>query len=301
MIDGINLRQNVTNSLYLFQMDQIEQISVIKATGERVPYSREKLLRALIMAGAGEEQSENIARVIEPKLYDGIPSSKIHQFVYTFLKKARSHRTAGRYKLKRAIFELGPSGYPFEKFVGKLFESFGYRVEVDVIIHGKCVQHEVDVVAKKDDEVIIIEAKFRGDYRGKTTVRVPLYIQSRFNDIKAKWEDDDKYKNKKIKGYVATNARFTVDAIKYAECVGLGLISWDYPQSGSLKYFIDKSGLYPLTSLRSLRKADQKLFLEKGFVLCQELFQQQDLMRDFGFTQQKISKVLKEADLLIRS
>jgi len=282
-------------------MNLIEPINIIKATGEQVPYSRDKLLKALIMAGASQEQSEGIAEHIELKLYDGIPSSKIYQFAYSSLKSKRSHRVAGRYRLKRAIFDLGPSGYPFEIFVGKLFESFGYQVEVGVIIHGKCVQHEVDVVAKKDDEVVIVEAKFRGDYRGKTTVRVPLYIQSRFNDIKAKWENDDKYKNKKIKGYVATNARFTLDAIKYAECVGLGLISWDYPQSGSLKYFIDKSGLYPLTSLHSLKKSDKKSFLEKGFVLCQELFQQQDLMRDLGFTQQKISKVLKEADLLIRS
>jgi hypothetical protein len=132
-------------------------------------------------------------------------------------------------------------------------------------------------------------------------VQVPLYIHSRFNDIREKWKTEEKYKNRKIRGFVTTNARFTIDAIKYAECVGLGLISWDYPQSGSLKYFIDQSGLHPLTSLHSLRKTDQKQFLQKGVVLCRELFQQQDFMHDLGFSPQKISKVLKEADLLIRS
>ena len=282
-------------------MTQTEQIHLTKATGEKVIFSRQKLIQALANAGANDVQQQTIANQIEASLYDGIPSSKIHQLVYSYLKKGKSHREAGRYRLKKAIFDLGPSGYPFEIFVGKLFESFGYKVEISVLVSGKCIQHEVDVVARKDHEVVIVEAKFRGDYRGKTTVQVPLYIQSRFNDIKAKWEEEGKYENHKVRSFVCTNARFTGDAIKYSECVGLGLISWDYPQKLSLKSIIDQSGLHPLTSLHSLRKTDKKQFLEKGIVLCSELFQQQDFMRELGFTKQKISKVLKEADLLIRS
>ena len=235
-------------------MTQTGQIHLTKATGEKVVFSRQKLIQALSSAGADNLQREKIADQIEANLYDGIPSGKIHQMVYAFLKKEKSHRTAGRYRLKKAIFDLGPSGYPFEIFVGKLFESFGYKVEVGVLVSGKCIQHEVDVVARKDDEVVVVEAKFRGDYRGKTTVQVPLYIQSRFNDIKAKWEEEGKYENHKVRSFVCTNARFTGDAIKYSECVGLGLISWDYPQKSSLKSIIDQSGLHPLTIFALIKK-----------------------------------------------
>lgn len=282
-------------------MSLIEKVSIVKATGENELYSRDKLVNALLLAGADRIQSESIADLVEANLYEGIPSAKIHQLAYSSLRKKRSHRTAGRYRLKKAILDLGPSGYPFEIFIGKLFTSFGYQVKVGETIMGNCVSHEVDVVATKEDEVVIVEAKFHCDSRAKTNVRVPLYIQSRFNDIKAKWKDDPIYRDKNIRGFVTTNTRFTMDAIKFAECVGLGLISWDYPQTGSLKYFIDQSGLHPITSLRSMIKAEKKKFLEKGIVLCQELFQHQGLMTEMGFNQQKINRILKEADLLIRS
>ena len=288
-----------TISLPLLHMKDPQQIAILKATGERAPYDREKLIGAMMRAGANRQQSELIAGKIEPKLYDGIPSGKIYRLAYSLLKKGKSHRAAGRYRLKKAIFDLGPSGHPFENFVGRLFESSGYRAKVAQIIQGKCVQHEVDVIALREGEVVIVEAKFRHDYRGKTTVQVPMYIKSRFDDIKAKWEEEGKYKDRKIRGYVVTNARFTSDAIKYAECAGLGLISWDYPSSGSLKYIIDKSGLHPLTSLHTLKKSEQKTLLENGLVLCRDLSKNRDMLKKMDFSDQKISRVLDEAELLI--
>lgn len=216
-------------------MDDTNQILILKSDGSRVPFSRGKLINALQNSGADHNQANQIVNQVEQRIYDGISSKKIYQFAYSLLKK-KSHHTAGRYRLKKAILELGPSGYPFETFVGRLFESFGYHVKVGKQIKGKCVQHEVDVVATKPGEQVIVECKFHCDYRGKTNVQVPLYINSRFEDIKAKWAEDGQYKDLNVRGYVVTNSRFTQDAIQYAECAGLGLISWDYPKEGSLKY-----------------------------------------------------------------
>lgn len=282
-------------------MNGEKQIHVLKSNGERVPYDREKIITAFTSVGIDTEQSTQIILQIEPKLYDGIPTIKIYQLVYSILKRKKSFRAAGRYRLKKAIFDLGPSGYPFEIFVGRLFESFGFSVQVGQFIQGKCVQHEVDVVASRPGEKVIIETKFRVDFKGKTTVQVPLYINSRFNDIRARWNEDDKYKDLNIRGYVVTNARFTADAIKYAECVGLGLISWDYPEGGSLKHFIDQSGLHPLTSLHKLRKTDQKFLLQEGLVLCRELINNQDILRKHGIAEARISQILEEAEMLISS
>lgn len=275
------------------------QIRILKADGTLVTFDPDKLISALRNSGASSNEANKIADEVGKRLYDGISSKKIYQHAYSLLRK-RSHYSAGRYRLKKAILELGPSGYPFEIFVARLFESFGYKVRIGQQVQGKCVKHEVDVIAVKPGEQYVIECKFHSDYKSKTNVQVPLYINSRFNDIKAKWIEDAQYKNLNFKGYVVTNSRFTLDAIQYAECAGLGLISWDYPKDGSLKYFIDQSGLHPVTSLHSLNKSQKKVILSEGIVLCSEIIRRTDIMRKHAFKDQLIKKVIKEAELLTK-
>lgn len=272
---------------------------VLKSNGDKVPFDKDKILSALKYSGAGKEESYQILQQIESKLYNGIPTSKIYKLAYSLLKKKKSHRAAGRYRLKKAIFELGPSGYAFELFVGRLFESWGHQVKTDQLIKGKCILHEVDVLAKKPGLVTFVECKFRSDYRGKTDVKVPLYIHSRFNDIEAEWRVKPEYENTKIEGFVVTNARFTKDAIDYAECAGLGLISWDYPAESSLKYYIDKSGMHPITSIHSLTKAHKTILLKDGIVLCRELVKREDALQKLGLKDKQIDKIIAEARLLI--
>lgn len=282
-------------------MENTNIIHVIKTDGGKVPYDPEKIRTALSRAGASDQDCDEVLKAIEEKLTDGLSTKVIYDFAYSQLKKRKSHRTAGRYRLKKAILDLGPSGYPFENFVGKLFESKGYRVKVGELVHGKCVQHEVDVVALKPGEQVIIEVKFRGDYRGKVNVQVPLYINSRFNDIRARLEENHDESELNIRGFVATNGRFTQDAIKYAECVGLGLISWDYPTENSLKSLIDKSGLHPLTSLHSLRKTDKRFLLDEDLVLASQLIEHQGILNKLNVPPKQIIKILKEAENLIKS
>jgi len=242
---------------------------VIKGNGEKVQFDPEKLKQALASSGATYAEQEKIIREVESKLYDGIPTRKIYLMAFDLLKK-ESYKTAGRYRLKNAIIEMGPTGYPFEIFVGKIFESMGYEVETGVIVQGKCIQHEVDVVARKPGEMIMVECKFHSDNRTNSGVQVPLYIQSRYLDIKAVWEEN--YGTGiSLKGGVVCNTRFSDDAIKYGKCAGLVLISWDYPQDTGLKYWIDKTGLQPITSLFSLTKKDKQFLLERGIVLCSQL------------------------------
>lgn len=281
------------------QKDSVNQINIRKADGTLVKFNPDKLKQALRNSGASSDHANQILNRVEQQLFDGISSKKIYQLAYSFLRK-KSHYSAGRYRLKKAISELGPSGYPFEIFVGRLFESFGYKVKVGEHLEGRCVQHEVDVIAVKPGEQYVIECKFHSDFKSKTNVQVPLYINSRFNDIKSKWIEDEQFKNLNFKGYVVTNSRFTQDAIKYAECAGLGLISWDYPKDASLKYYIDQSGLHPITSLNSLNKSHKRVILDEGIVLCSEIIHRADIMRKHAFSDQLINKVIKEAKMLIK-
>lgn len=273
------------------------QIQVRKGNGDTVLFNTEKLKQALQNAGAGTLEQEKIATAVERKIYNGISTKEIYKIAFDLLKR-ESHKIAGRYRLKNAIMELGPTGFPFEIFVGKIFETMGYEVETGVIVQGKCVQHEVDVIARKPGEMIMVECKFHSDNRTKSSVQVPLYINSRFLDVKASWEKqygtDIHYR-----GGVVCNTRFSEDAEKYGKCAGLLVISWDYPEDLNLKNMIDKAGLFPITSLISLTKKDKQFLLEKGIVLCSQLNENRHVLQEIGMTENQIKRVLREANNLI--
>lgn len=193
--------------------------------------------------------------------------------------------------------ELGPSGFPFEQFVSHIFNQDGYQTEVGVIMEGNCVSHEVDVVARKDNLCHISECKYHNSQKKVSDVKVPLYIDSRFRDIVARIQAE-KGNGTKYKGWIFTNTRFTADAIKYANCAGIQLISWDYPPNKSLKDRIRNSGLMPITALTTLTRREKKEILDRGIVLCSELFKQKNVLAEVGVARTRLSKVLEDLEEL---
>jgi len=272
-------------------------IQVIKGNGEKVRFDSEKLKQALSSAGAETEEQEIITKQVAAKLYNGISTRMIYKMAFDLLKR-KSYKIAGRYRLKNAIMEMGPTGFPFEVFVGKIFETMGYQVETGVIVQGKCIQHEVDIVARKPGEMIMVECKFHSDNFTKSGVQVPLYIQSRYLDVKTTWEE--KFgKDIRYRGGVVVNTRFSDDAVNYGKCAGLLMISWDYPADAGLKNWIDKTGLHPITSLISLTKKDKQFLLEKQIVLCSQLKENQHILQEMGLAENQIKKIIREAENLV--
>lgn len=247
-----------------------QKLYVAKASGKREPFEPSKLRDSLKRAGAGEPEIETILKSTLAIFYDGISTKEIYQHAFQLLKK-QARPAASRYKLKQAIMELGPSGYPFERFVGELLRHQGYQVQVGQHIQGYCVQHEVDVVAEKEQKHILVECKYHNRPGRISDVKVPLYIHSRFQDIRRRWESTHEEKARFDQGWIFTNTRFSQDAITYGNCVGLRLVSWDFPRQGSLKDLIDQAGLYPITVLSSLSRAEKAKLLVANIVLCREL------------------------------
>jgi len=273
-------------------------LKIRKKSGELESFDLEKFKRSLQRSGAGIDDQEDILRHILEKAKDGISTRRIYQMAYSLLKK-RSQKIAGRYRLKKAILDLGPTGYPFEILVCELLKNQGYNVQVGVNVQGNCIQHEVDVVAELNKNKIIIECKFHSDAGRKSDVKVPLYIHSRFLDIQRKWEKEPPDDTKFVGGWIITNTRFSDDAMHYAKCVGLHLISWDYPHRGSLKEKIDNSGLHPITALHSITKKEKQVLLEKKVILCKDIVHNPFLLADIGIQENKQKKVIKEARELI--
>ena len=272
----------------------MNDILVKKSSGELVPFSMKKLKYSLEKSGASQAAIKQIAHAVEGLVVEGMSTKKIYRHAYNLLKKIHKP-TAARYKLKKGIMELGPSGYSFEKFVGELLKHQGYGTQVGEIVKGKCVSHEIDVIAEKDGEHYMIECKYHNSAGTKTDVKVPLYIQSRFIDVQHSWKKLPGHEAKFHQGWVITNTQFTTDAIDYGTCVGLNLISWNYPLQESLKDIIDRLKLYPLTCLSSITKTEKKKLLDKNMVLCKELCNAPDQLKKVGISANRTRTILEEA------
>jgi hypothetical protein len=276
----------------------MREVMVTKASGEEVIFSMEKLRQSLRNSGAAEDQVEKAIKYIEPQLFNGISTKKIYQWAFSILKKS-TDSVAAKYQLKKAITEFGPSGFPFERFIGKLFERKGYHVNIGVIEQGKCVSHELDVVASSDTEHMMMECKFHSRQGKMSDVKVPLYIHSRFNDVKSQWLLNKQLKDKQLKVWVVTNTRFSPDALRYATCAGLNLLSWDYPLNESIKVMIDSYKYYPITCLTLLTKSEKKYLLENNVVLCSELKDDYSRLTTMHIPDKRIQLIKKELEKLI--
>lgn len=269
-------------------------VQVVKSSGDKVEFSVAKLKNSLYRSGADTQTVTNIINIVRDELYQGISTKEIYNRAFALLKKSKSIY-ASKYKLKKAIYELGPTGFPFENFIGALLQYAGYHVEVGVVMQGTCVSHEVDVLASKKEQHIVAECKFHNEKTTTCNVKVPLYIHSRYQDIISQYKHAPNCPNE---GWVVTNTRFTTDAITYGKCVGLYLLSWDYPKDNALKERIDRLGLYPITVSTLLTNREKQFLLSRDIVLCRQLANDVFYLDHLGISEKRKTKILTEISLL---
>lgn len=267
---------------------------IVKAFGKLEEFSPEKLKKSLQRSGATADHISSVVKEISSQVQEGMTTKEIYRRAFQLLRQY-SPPQAARYKLKQAINELGPSGFPFEMYVAVLLQEEGYKTIVSTIIAGHCVKHEIDVTAEKDEKHFMIECKFHNGQGTHCDVKIPLYIQSRFLDVERKWKEMPGHQNKFHQAWVFTNTRFTDDAIKYGTCMAMALVSWDYPSGLSLRDRINKSGLHPLTCLTTLTSHEKKSLLDKRIVLCKDICRQPELLKQIGITNEiRLQKILNE-------
>jgi hypothetical protein len=277
----------------------ISNIEVVKHSGQKAKFSIEKLKTSLRKSGAEEALVNEISNHVRDELYQGISTKEIYNRAFSLLKKKKKG-FASKYKLKKAIYELGPTGFPFEKFVGALLFYSGYEVKTGQFLQGKCVTHEVDVVAHKNGQYIVAECKFHSDEGRNCDVKVPLYIHSRYRDI-LNFYSDKNNDEKPNEGWVITNTRFTEDAIKYGECAGLYLLSWDLPKDNGIKDRIDSLGLYPVTVSTLLSQREKQFLLSRDVVLCKQLINDAFYLDHLGISEKRKERILDEIKLLCKN
>lgn len=274
-------------------------VLIKKASGEEQLFSVDKLTSSLERAGAENETIQLIISDILKWIKPGYTTKMIYTRAYSLLKNETSGSSI-RYRLKQAILEIGPSGYPFEALIGQLFSAEGFKTEVGQVLEGKCITHEMDVIATHRKNQHLVECKYHKDQGNSVSIQVPLYVQSRVNDIVDKRMTQDAYKNFKFTPWVITNTRFSDDSLNYSVCTGIRLLAWDYPRNEGLKDKLERFKLYPITILTSLSNADKQFLLNKGWVSVKQLTENNAWKHELDFSGRKLNKIKKELHHLLK-
>jgi len=270
---------------------------VVNSRGEREPFSVTKVYNSALRVGASRSLAKDIAQKTQSQVYDGIKTSAIFSQVKAQLNKGFP-QAALKFNLKKAMVKLGPTGFPFEKYMAEVLRCNGFVVKINQYVKGLCCSsYEIDFLANKKNLLYVGECKFRNIAQGKVHMETALANYARFLDIK----NGGALKETEIKSLIVTNAKFTSQAIRYCHCCGVNLLGWKYPKNGSLERLIDGQKLYPLTILPAFSSRFYNAFLPQGIVLVKSLLNTstESLAKKVGLSQQELAPLIKEAQTLL--
>lgn len=280
---------------------------VIKASGERGKFDKNRILRTCIRAGADKDLADQVVREVTKRMYDGITTREILRIILSLLKK-KNPIVATRYNLKKAVLELGPGGFVFEKFMRKILYINGYDAWFPQILRGACIGHEVDIIAKpreipeplawkdpRKKSIYMIECKYHNAAGIRTGIKTALYVWARFLDLRDGCRKG--YCEKFNYPWLISNTKFSHNAIAYTKCMGMRLLGWKYPARQGLEYIIEKNKTYPITILRGLDKHSRKLLFSNDIILCNDLLHTKNLKKT-GIKQNKINNLVRQAKLI---
>jgi Holliday junction resolvase-like predicted endonuclease len=265
---------------------------IIKSSGKEEPFNKKKFSESLKRAGAPPKLIRKLTDEVEKRI-DLKTTHDIYKFALDELKKERPP-IAASYNLKQALMDFGPTGFPFEQFVADLLKEEGYKTLTDKIVYGFCVFHEIDVIAQKENQYFMIECKFHNHAGLKTDVIVSLYVQARFKDI-LKQQKKSNLKEFQY-AWLATNTQFTSEAIAYAECMDMKLLGWGYPKDNNIAQKIKTLHMYPITCLTTLSMRQKKILIGKDLVLCKDVSNHIQHLKDLGLSDERIQQVVDESE-----
>lgn len=261
---------------------------VVKATGERERFDASKIYDSLRACGADKALAHRVVEQARREVETHASTHEIRRTVGRVLRD-ESPPIAARYLLRDAMFDLGPSGYPFERYIADILEDDGYRTDVGSILEGRCVSHEVDVVASRRGHRLLCECKFRNRPGVRCDVKIALYVQARATDLR---ENAHGFAFDEFR--LVTNAKFTSEATRYGDCVGLGLLGWSYPVGNGLQQLIERKHHEPVTVLATLTPEEKHTLVQAGRARCRDIADPAVLVDEWGFEPERSETVAKE-------
>jgi len=269
-------------------------VFVTKADGSKQPFFKDKVINTCIRMHATEEEARIVADKVEAKVYEGIPTKKVLQMIFTFLKEYKPE-IAHQIDLREAISLLRPKP-DFEVFIFLLLKEFGYTVTGSQLVKGRCVEHELDAVAGKDSDVFYVEVKHHYMPHTYTGMAICLEVQAVLEDLVEGYNAGVNRINFN-KVMVVCNTKFSDHALQYSNCKVIECLGWKAPAGKGLERMIEEKKFYPVTFLKDLDKNSEERLGNAGIVLLRQLvdYNIDDLYRKTGIPKNKLENFLKKA------
>jgi len=269
-------------------------VHVTKFDGTQQPFDKNKIVRTCLRMGATRADAESIAEEIETRVYDGIETKKILQMTFRGLRK---HKPVIRHQidLRKALSMLNPAP-EFEQFIQLLLSEHNYAVTPNQIIRGRCVEHEIDAIARKNGKTCIVEVKHHYKYHTPTSLDVSRISRAVFEDVTEGYELG--LNNLKIDyALIVCNTKLSEHAKRYADCRGIHQIGWNSPPNRDLQTMIEEKKLYPITILRGLNAKTRNRLTHNGIILLKQLTEKTpiELKKQTGISKEKVGSIADKA------
>jgi len=272
----------------------MRKVYILNAKGEKELFSKAKVYRSLIKTGVKANIAKVICKEIEKVVYSGMKTSEIFKKVRQLLKRY-SPQTALKYNLREGMRKLGPTGFPFEKYVGRILESLGFKVKLNQRLDGKCFKgYEIDFIAQ-NKYFYIGECKYHQFIGKRVHLPTILAFKAKFTDLKKK-----DLKNKRAIPILVTNTKFSNNSIKFSKCAGIKLLGWKYPEKQGLEDLIAQKNLYPVTVL-SIKKDLLDILVSEKLMLAQDLLKIDSFKfcKKYKIKIERFNRIIKQARILL--
>jgi hypothetical protein len=245
--------------------------------------------------GANRQVAYEVAEKVETRLYDGISTAKILQMIFQFLRRYKPG-VGNLFDLRKGL-SLMISKPEFEVFVQALLARNGFDVSQNQLLSGKCVEHEVDAIARKDGVAFFVEAKHHSRYHTPTGLDESRIARAVLEDVVegfALGKSDLKID----RAMIVTNTRYSDQAIKYGKCRGILQIGWSSPTDHGLQNMIEGHSLLPLSCLRDLSMDARVKLANSGIVLFEQIIEEDTvgLARKTGLPREVIKNIKEKIE-----
>jgi hypothetical protein len=242
-------------------------VFVRKIDGSQQPFDKDRVIMTCLRNGASKEAAFKIADRIEEAAYEGMRTKEILTLIWKHLGDYHPE-TQTRIDLRTALSLLRPPD--FEEYASLIMKDLGYSVQTNVILRGKCVEHEIDVIAQKNNLSTFVEVKHHNRPHTYTPLDVPMKVWATLQDVNEGRKLG--YHNVEFtSALVVCNTKFTDHARAYANCVGIEHLCWKSPPQNGIDDVIRQRSLYPVTMLKEVDRRLLRLLVENGIVLLKQL------------------------------
>ncbi len=271
---------------------------VTKADGTKELFDKEKVVKTCMRMGATRQVAEKIAEKIEMKLIDGMETSRILQMIFRELSK---HQPAVKHLIDlRKALSLMKSKPDFEFFIRTLLSEHGYEVTPNQIVKGKCVEHEVDAIVRKNGLTYIVEVKHHFNYHVLTGLDVSRIARAVFEDVTEGFTLG--LNSLKVdKAMIVCNTKFSEHAKRYVECRGIEHVGWSSPPDTNLQTMIVERRLYPTTYLKCLTTKTTERLSQAGIILLKQLIAKnpRQLVKETRLPRETLDTIIKRARMIV--